>query len=42
MSKELRYDKHTVSLLSDYIVFAPKYRERILTGDMAMNSGVCD
>jgi len=33
---ELRHDRHTVSLLSDHMVFAPKYRGKILTGDVAM------
>ena len=33
---ELRHDMHTVSLLSDHIVFAPEYRGKILTGDVAM------
>jgi REP element-mobilizing transposase RayT len=34
--KELRHDRHTVSLLSDHMVFAPKYRGKILIGDVAM------
>ncbi len=34
--RELRHDRHTVSLLSDHMVFAPKYRGKILTGDVAM------
>ncbi len=34
--KELRHDRHTVSLLTDHMVFAPKYRGKILTGDVAM------
>ncbi len=34
--KELRHDRHTVSLLTDHMVFAPKYRRKILTGDVAM------
>jgi len=33
---ELRHDRHTVLLLSDHMVFAPKYRGKILTGDVAM------
>ena len=33
---ELRHDRHTVSLLSDHMVFAPKYRGKILTGDVTM------
>jgi len=28
--KELRHDRHVVSLLTDHIVFSPKYREKIL------------
>lgn len=36
MSRELRHDKHTVSLLTDHMVFSPKYRGKILTGDIAM------
>jgi putative transposase len=28
--KELRHDRHTVSLLTDHIVFSPKYRGKIL------------
>ncbi len=34
--KELRHDRHTVSLLTDHMVFATKYRGKILTGDVAM------
>ncbi len=34
--KELRHNRHTVSLLSDHMVFAPKYGGKILTGDVAM------
>lgn len=36
--KELRHDRHTVSLLTDHMVFASKYRGKILTGDVAMIS----
>jgi putative transposase len=36
MSKELRHDRHTVSLLTDHIVFSPKYRGKVLVGDVAM------
>ncbi|VVB89820.1 Uncharacterised protein [uncultured archaeon] len=36
MSKELRRDRHTVSILSDHIMFAPKYSERILESDVAI------
>ncbi len=34
--KEMRHDRHTVSLLTDHMVFAPKYRGKILVGDVAM------
>ena len=34
--KELRHDRHTVSLLTDHMVFSPKYRGKILIGDVAM------
>ena len=34
--KELRHDRHTVSLLTDHMVFGSKYRGKILTGDVAM------
>ena len=34
--KELRHDRHTVSLLTDHMVFAPKYRGKILTDNVAM------
>ncbi len=34
--RELRHDRHTVSLLSDHMVFAPKYRGKILVDDVAM------
>ena len=36
MKKELRHDRHTVSLLTDHMVFSPKYRGKILGGDVAM------
>ena len=36
MSKELRHDRHTVSLLTAYMVFSPKYRGKVLVGDVAM------
>ncbi len=35
-NRELRHDRHTVSLLSDHMVFAPKYRGKILVDDVAM------
>ena len=34
MEKELRHDRHTVSLLTDHMVFSPKYRAKILVGDV--------
>ncbi len=34
--KELRHDRHTVSLLTDHMVFTPKYRGKMLVGDVAM------
>jgi putative transposase len=34
--RELRHDRHTISLLSDHMVFSPKYRVKILIGDVAM------
>ena len=36
MSKELRQDRYTVSLLTDHMVFSPKYRDKVLVGDVAM------
>ena len=34
-SKELRRDRHTVSLLTDHLVITPKYRGKILVGEVA-------
>ena len=34
--RELRHDRHTVSLLTDHTVFSPKYRGKILVGDVAL------
>ncbi|MEA1864134.1 MAG: hypothetical protein U9N46_02880, partial [Euryarchaeota archaeon] len=34
--RELRHDRHTVSLLTDHMVITPKYREKILVGDVAL------
>ncbi|MDD5353457.1 MAG: IS200/IS605 family transposase [Candidatus Omnitrophica bacterium] len=34
--KELRHDHHTVSLLTDHLVFSPKYRGKMLVDDVAM------
>ena len=36
MKKELRRDRHTVSLLTDHMVFLPKYRGKVLVDDVAM------
>jgi len=33
--QELRHDRHTVSLLTDHLVFSPKYRGKVLLGDVA-------
>jgi REP element-mobilizing transposase RayT len=32
--KELRHERHTVSLLTDHQVITPKYRGKILTGEV--------
>ena len=34
--KELRHDRHTVSLLTDHVVFSPKYLGKILVGDVVV------
>ncbi|TFH38422.1 MAG: hypothetical protein E4G94_12340 [ANME-2 cluster archaeon] len=34
--KELRHDRHTVSLLADHMVITPKYRRKILFCDVAL------
>jgi|GEM_PF-3863401 len=34
--KELRHDRPTVSLLTDHVVFSPKYRWKILAGVVAL------
>ena len=31
--RDLRYDWHTASLLTDPVVITPKYRRKILVGD---------
>ena len=33
--QDLRHDRHTVSLLTDHLVFSPKYRGKVLLGDVA-------
>ena len=32
----MRHDRHTVSLLTDHMVFSPKYRGKVLVGDVGM------
>ncbi|MGB7533769.1 MAG: transposase [Halobacteriota archaeon] len=31
---EFRHDKHTVSLLTDHLIFSPKYRGKVLLGEV--------
>jgi putative transposase len=33
--RDLRHDRHTVSLLTDHLVFSPKYRGKVLEGEVA-------
>nr|QNO56543.1 hypothetical protein IDNIJKHG_00001 [Methanosarcinales archaeon ANME-1 ERB7] len=33
--RDLRHDRHTVSLLTDHLVFSPKYRGKVLLGEVA-------
>ena len=33
---DLRHDRHTVSLSTNHMVITPKYRGKILTGDVAL------
>ena len=33
--RDLRHDRHTVSLLTDHLVFSPKYRGKVLEGEGA-------
>ena len=33
--RDLRHDRHTVSLLTDHLVFSPKYRGWVLLGEVA-------
>jgi len=35
-NRKIRHDRHTVSLLTDHLVFSPKYRGKMLVGDVAM------
>jgi hypothetical protein len=32
---DLRHDRHTASLLTDHLVFSPKYRGKVLLGEVA-------
>ena len=32
--RDLRHDRHTVSLLTDHLVFSPKYRGKVLLGEV--------
>ena len=32
---EFRHDRHTGSLLTDHLVFSPKYRGKVLLGEVA-------
>jgi len=32
---EFRHDRHTGSLLTDHLVFSPKYRGKVLEGEVA-------
>lgn len=33
--RDFRHDRHTVSLLTDHLVFSPKYRGKVLEGEIA-------
>lgn len=35
---ELRKDRHTVSMLTDHLVFSPKYRGKMLVGEVALRT----
>ena len=32
---DLRYDRHTASLLTDHLVFSPKYKGKVSLGEVA-------
>lgn len=34
----IRRDRHTVSMISDHLVFSPKYRGKVLVGDVAVQA----
>jgi len=35
IKSDLRHARHTVSLLTDYLFFSPKYRGKVLLGEVA-------
>jgi putative transposase len=35
MSQDLRRDNHTVSMMTDHMVFSPRYRRKVLVGEIA-------
>ena len=35
----LRHDRHTVSMLTDHLVFSPKYRGKVLLGGVGEAAG---
>jgi putative transposase len=37
-SNKLRRDRHTVSMISDHLVFSPKYRGKVLVGEVAVRA----
>ncbi|RLG35018.1 hypothetical protein DRN97_00990 [Methanosarcinales archaeon] len=39
---DLRHDNHTVSLLTDHLVFSPKYRGKVLLGEVAEVEEIID
>lgn len=36
--QKLRHDRHTVSMLTDHLVFSPKYRETVLVDSIAVEA----
>ncbi len=37
-TNRIRRDRHTVSMISDHLVFSPKYRGKVLVGDVAVRA----
>ena len=35
---KLKRDRHTVSMLTDHLVFSPKYRGKVLVGEVAVRA----